>query len=391
VARVLVIRQGSFPLDARVRREVEALTGAGHEVDVISLRREGQSGRERIGPVRVYRPPLRHRREGVLLYVVEHLAFMVMASVLAAYLHLRRRYDVVQAHSIPDTVVFASLVPKLLGARVMLDLHECMPEFFQTKFGTSLGHPGVRLMAALEQLAIRYADRVITCTEQMKERFLERGAPADKIDVILNSADERIFDPSAHPPSGREPGRFTLICHGSVEERYGHDTAIRAVATLTERIPELRLEVYGDGSFLDDAKELAAELGLGERVWFAGEYVPMDDLLEALARADAGVVAMKRDAFRDLTHCNKMFDLIAMHRPAIISRTLSVESYFDEESFAWFRADDPDDLARAIVRLYEDPELGARLAEHAARVNEPYRWDRQREVYLRAVERLLRR
>jgi glycosyltransferase involved in cell wall biosynthesis len=391
LARVLVIRQGSFPLDARVRREVEALTSAGHEVDVISLRREGQRGREDVGPVRAYRPPLRHHREGAVVYVLEHMAFMVMAAVLAAFLHLRRRYDVVQAHTIPDTVVFASIVPKLLGARVMLDLHECMPEFFSTKFGTSLRHPGVRLMAWMEQLAIRYADRVITCTEEMKEKFVERGAPADKIDVILNAADERIFDPASHPPSPRENGRFTLVCHGSVEERYGHDTAIRAVASLSERIPELRLQVFGDGSYLDEAQELVAELGIGDRVWFAGEYVPMEQLLEALARADAGVVAMKRDAFRDLTHCNKMFDLIAMRRPAIISRTLSVERYFDEDSFAWFTADDPDDLARAIVRLYEDPELGDRLAEHAAEVNEPYRWDRQRELYLRAIGKLLRR
>jgi glycosyltransferase involved in cell wall biosynthesis len=374
-----------------VRREVEALSDSGHEVDVISLRREGQPGRERIGRVRAYRPPLRHHREGALLYIVEHIVFMVMATVLAAFLHLRRRYDVVQAHTIPDTVVFASLVPKLFGAQVMLDLHECMPEFFATKFGTSIRHPGVRLMSALEQLAIRYADHVITCTEQMKERFVERGAPPGKIDVILNAADERIFDPSAHPPAKREQGCFALICHGSVEERYGHDTLIKAVASLKERIPELRLRVYGDGSFLDEAHELVAELGVEDRVWFAGEYVPMPELLEALAGADAGVVAMKRDAFRDLTHCNKMFDLIAMRRPAIISRTLSVERYFDEDSFAWFRADDPDDLARAIVRIYEEPELGERLAEHAALVNEPYRWPHQREAYLRAVGPLLRR
>ena len=60
---------------------------------------------------------------------------------MAAFLHLRRRYDVVQAHTIPDTVVFASIVPKLFGARVMLDLHECMPEFFSTKFGTRCATP----------------------------------------------------------------------------------------------------------------------------------------------------------------------------------------------------------------------------------------------------------
>lgn len=390
MARVLLIRQGSFPLDARVRREVEALLDGGHEVDVISLRREGQGGREDWKGARAFRPPLRHRREGALVYVIEHLVFMVMATVLAGFLHLRRRYDVVQANTIPDSVIFASIVPKLMGARTMLDLHECVPEFFSTKYGLSMRHPLVRLSALVEQAAIRYADRVITCTQEMKDVFVERGAPADKIDVILNSADEAVFDVDRYPPQPREPGRFTLICHGSVEERYGHDTLIEAVALLGDEIPELRLEVYGDGSFLDEVRELARQRDVEDRVWFAGEYVPIEQLLEGIARADAGVVAMKKDAFRDLTHCNKMYDLIAMRRPAVISRTSSVQRYFDEDSFEYFDADDPADLARAIRELYADPSRAQKLVEHASEVNEPYRWPHQLQVYRSSVESLLR-
>ena len=390
MARVLLIRQGSFPLDARVRREVESLLDAGHEVDVISLRREGQPGRETWRGANAYRPPLRHRREGSLTYVLEHLAFMTMATLLAGFLHMRRRYDVVQANTIPDSVVFAALIPKLFGAKVVLDLHECVPEFVQTKYGVSPRHPLVRLAAFVEQAAIRFADRAITCTREMKELFVGRGAPAEKIDVVLNSADESIFDVERYPPQPREQGRFTLICHGSVEERYGHDTLIEALALLGDEIPELRLEVYGEGSFQEEVEELAELRGVSDRIWFAREYVPMEQLLEALSRADVGVVAMKKDAFRDVTHCNKMYDLIAMRRPAAISRTRSVQNYFDESCFAYFDADDPAGLARAIRKLYDSAELGERLVARAWEVNEPYRWPRQREIYLRAVESLLR-
>jgi glycosyltransferase involved in cell wall biosynthesis len=390
VARVLLIRQGSFPLDARVRREVECLLDAGHEVDVISLRREGQPGRERWRGANAYRPPLRHRREGAALYVLEHLVFMLMATVLAAFLHLRRRYDVVQANTIPDSIVFASLVPKLLGAKVVLDLHECVPEFVATKYGLRAGHPLVRLSALVERAAIRYADRVVTCTQEMKDVFVARDAPAEKIDVVLNAADESIFDVEAYPPQPRQPGRFTLVCHGSVEERYGHDTLIEAVALLGDEIPELRLDVYGEGSFLAEVEELVRQRGLEDRVWFARDYVPIEQLLSGLAGCDAGVVAMKKDAFRDLTHCNKMYDLIAMQRPAVISRTRSVQSYFDEGCFEYFDAADPEDLARAIRELHSDPQLGDRLVAHASEVNEPYRWPHQREIYLRSVESLLR-
>ena len=389
MARLLLVRQGYFPLDARVRREVECLLDAGHEVDVISLRREGERGRETWKGVNVYRPPLRHRRASALAYVLEHLVFMAITTVLAAFLHLRRGYEVIQTNTIPDSIAFAAIVPKLLGARVMLDLHECVPEFVATRYDLRPDHPAVRLSAFVEQSAIRFADRVLTCTREMKGTFVGRGAPAGKIDVVLNAADESTFDVRAYPPRAREAERFTLICHGSVEERYGHDTVIEAVDALRDEIPELRLEVYGDGSFLEEIESMVCGRRLGDHVWFAGEYVPIEQLLAAIARADAGVVAMKKDEFRDLTHCNKMYDLIAMRRPVVISRTRSVQNYFGEGCFEYFDAGDVADLARAIRELHASPELGERLVARASEVNEPYRWPHQREIYRWSVESLL--
>jgi glycosyltransferase involved in cell wall biosynthesis len=277
--------------------------------------------------------------------------------------------------------VFAAIVPKLTGARVILDLHECMPEFFATKFGTDLDHPAVRAVAAGEQAAIRFADVAITCTEQMREAFVGRGADPDKIGVVHNGAEEDVFDPDSHPPRARENGSFTLICHGSVEERYGIDTVIRAIALLADEIPELQLEVYGKGAELPRLRELEAELDVRDRVYFSGGWVPLEELVDAIAGADAGVVAMRRDAFRDLVHCNKMYDLVAMRRPVITSRTRSVEAYFSDDAFLYFTAEDHEDLARAIRRLHADPALGEKLVQRAGEEVEPYRWPRQREVY----------
>lgn len=177
MARICVIRQGFFPLDTRVRREVDALLMAGHEVDVICLSQPGEPRRDRYRGATVRRLPMRQRRGGPLRYMVEYGAFLVAAALVAGALHLRRRFDLVQVHSIPDVLVFAALIPRLLGARVVLDLHECMPEFFATKYKLDADHPGSRLLAWLEQVSIRFADMVITCTEQMREAFVARGAP----------------------------------------------------------------------------------------------------------------------------------------------------------------------------------------------------------------------
>ncbi len=133
---------------------------------------------------------------------------------------------------------------------------------------------------------------------------------------------------------------------------------------------------------------MVEEFGLTDRVSFNG-FVPVDQLVAAIADADAGVVAMKRDAFRDLTQCNKMFDLITMRRPVICSRTTSVMASFPDDCLQYFDADDDADLARAIEEVFAQPHLGHQLVERAEEQNQAYRWLRQRERYLALVEQAL--
>ncbi len=388
MANILVIRQSAFPIDPRVRREVRALLDEGHEVDVLCTRRPGERWVERDGNLRVLRIPLFHRRGGAPGYLLEYLVFLLVAGLAACLLHLRRHYRLVQVHTLPDSLVFAALAPRSLGARVLLDLHECMPEFFASKYRTGPDHVAVRALATLEQRAIRFADRAITCTDQMRNAFVNRGARPDKIEVVLNSSEEEIFDPHRCP--GKEKSStFTVLCHGAIEDRYGLDTAIRAVALLAPEIPELRLEIRGEGSEVNALRNLAADLGVLDKVYFAVGYVPVEDLVAAIARADVGLVAVKRDPFRDLTQCNKMYDFIAMRRPVIVSRTSSVQSYFDEPCFCWFDSGDEQDLARAIRAVHADAAFRHRLVEAASRRAEPYRWLAQRERYLGVVRQLL--
>ena len=383
--RACAVRQ--FPFDTHLGREVDVLLGEGHEVDVVCMCRSGERPVERRGRLTIWRMPVRHKRSGLVRYLWEHAAFLVTAGVTVGALAVWRRFDLVQVNSPPDSVVLTALVPRLLGTPVLLDLVEATPEFFATRFGTTLRHPMVRLLAGVEQAAIRFAQHAITGTRQMRQRFVERGADPERIDVVLNSSDERFFDPSRHAPSEPANGAFTLICHGSIERRYGLDTIIRAVALLADEMPGLRFAVYGEGSDQEELEALAARLGVADRVRFNG-FVPVDDLVSAIASADAGVVAVKRDPFRDLTHTNKMFDFVAMRRPAIVSWTRSVADYFDDAAVEFFASDDHRDLARAIVAVASDSARRRAMVERATELYGDYRWPRQRTIYLRTIERL---
>jgi len=390
MARVCIISHSHYPYDSRVSRQARALVLAGHEVDVICLKFEDQRFFDHADGVSVYHLPIGRLRGGKLRYLFEFAAFQLVATALAAALHLRHRYRVVETTSVPDWLVFAAIVPKLFGARVLLDLHECMPEYGATKYGVPLDHPMVRVLSFLERLSIRFADFVTTCTEQMRERFVERGAPAAKIAVVLNSFDDERFEPERHVRAAPGSDAFTLICHGTIEPNYGLDLVVRAVGLLRKRVPGLRLEIWGDGTHRPAVEALTRELDLVDRVHFSG-WVTMEALMPHIAAADAGVVAVRRDAFRDVTLCTKMFDLVAFHKPVIISRTRSVDAYFGSECFQMFESGDERELAEAIYAVYADRDLRERLVRNATARNEPYRWVHQAKRYLEIVQRLASR
>jgi len=349
------------------------------------MRGPGEPKATRDGNLTIRRLPLSHRRDGIGRYLFEYIAFLLIAGLMLTALHVRRRYDVVQVNTPPDSLVFAAIFPRMTGTPVVLHLAEAMPEFFASKFKTSLAHPGVRVFAFLERLSVAFASQAITCTAQMRDAFARRGSNPERIEVVLNAADERVFDATRYPTEAREDDDFVLICHGTMEERYGLDTAIEAVALLRDEIPGLRLRLFGGGTYRPTLERLAGDLQVADRVEFSQGWVPLDDLVRAIAQADAGVVAMKRDPFRDVTHCNKMFDFVSMRKPALVSRTTAVSAYFGDDCFEMFEAGDAEDLARAIRRIHADPARRSDLVRAASSRNEPYRWPRQREHYLGIV------
>ena len=392
MSRVCILRHAYYPADPRARKEAEALAACGHRVDVLCLRQEGQQRRERVNGVDVWRVPVRHLRRGKLRYVYEYVASFVCFGALVTWLHLRRRYDVVQANSMPDFLVFATVVPRLLGARVMLDLQECMPEIYMAKYRLRRDSGLVRLLVRMEQMGIAYADHVITCNEQMRQIFVSRGAPPDKISIVSNSADDQIFRPAASAPQevGGAQDEFVLVSHGSIEARYGLDTAVRAMAVLREQLPGVRLDIYGDGESREELTALANSLQLDGTVNFKGR-VPLEQLLQALREADAGLVTAGQTPELRWVHTFKMFEFIALGRPLVITRYEAVESYFDESCCMFFEPNDERDLARAVLELYNDPEKGCEMAENAGRVYETLKWEVEAPRYCRLVERVAER
>lgn len=393
-AHVCLIRHREYG-ELLTRREAEALAKAGFHVHVICL--ADPTGRDRDGlrsGIRLHTVPLHRARGSNARYLADYLSFFVAASFLVTWLHLRHRFRVIQVSSMPDFLVFATIVPKLLGARVVAFLKEPTPELGEMRLG-----PGwwPKLLARIEQLAIRYADLTYTVTEQLKATYVRRGADPSRIRVVLNSSASDAFPlsngngshPARHTDRGGEEHaqQFTLLCHGVIEERYGHETILRAVALAREEIPNLRFRITGDGTHAHRVRSLIDELGLRDHVDFLG-WVSLEELADELRRADVGIVAQLSSPYSNLVHTTKMYDYILFGKPVIATRLDSVSAYFGPESIYYVESDDHLGLAQAIVELFRDPKRREELVANARRLYDRYRWDEQVSTYVRGFEEL---
>lgn len=381
--RIAIIRLLHYPQDKLVQREATALHQAGFDVDVYCIR-DTQPAEEIIDSIHVHRVALQRKWGGAINNLIEYALFFFYVAFRLPWDHLHRPFAAIQVNTMPDFLVFATLIPRLLGVKVTLQMYEPMPELWATKFRS---HWPIQLLKVIEQWGLRYVHAAFTVTQPIKDRFVSRGADAAKITVVLNVPDPNLFDPRPDPPPS-ENLFFTFLCHGAIEERYGHDTMLQAIAQVRSVVPNARLHITGEGGYEQEFVRQIQEMGLNDHVKFLG-FVPFAQLVQELTQADVGIVAQKSSPYSNLVHTGKMYDFLAFGKPVIASRLDAVCAYFDETSICFFEPGNADDLARAMIEIYQNSENRQRMAHNAAELYEQYQWKHQREAYLAVYHALI--
>src|SRR5439155_16151972 len=128
------------------------------------------------------------KRGSLPRYIFEYAAFFLWAFVRVPLQMRRRQYAVIDVNTLPDFLIFAPVLARLMGARLVLDMHEITPEFYMSKYGIAEHHWMVRLMKWIEKRSIDFADHVITINEPIQELLIGRGLPSSKSTVVMNSA-----------------------------------------------------------------------------------------------------------------------------------------------------------------------------------------------------------
>lgn len=386
--RVCMITHSFYENDNRVRRYAETLAKRGDRVEVYALSDGATAKEEVIAGVQVFRiQKRRHEEKGKWGYFWPLLRFLIVSSVQLTRRHGAVRYDLIHVHNIPDFLVFAAWYPKWTGVRVILDIHDIVPELFANKFRAGPRGLLVWTLKLMERMSTAFADHVIIANHLWHERLVERAVAAKKCSVVLNHVDDEIFYPRRRT---RADGKVVIIFPGTFQWHQGLDIAVRALVRVRERVPEAELHLYGGGGGVrakSDLLRLAEELGIEGSVKFPGS-VRLHEIPEVVANADVGIVPKRADSFGNEAYSTKIMEFMSQGIPVVASRTKIDEYYFDDQVVRFFPSGDSEAMAAAILDVLENGELRERLVKAGMEYVERNSWKLKKGEYLQLVNEL---
>jgi glycosyltransferase involved in cell wall biosynthesis len=382
-----------YPADPRARRVAETLLKEGMRVDILCLA-DGESAKhETSDGLNIRRLSIEHRRGGLLSYAYQYSAFILSTAVILGLRSLRRRYDLAYIHNMPDILILSALLPKLMGARVILDQHDPMPELMTTIFKLDKRSIGVRVMEWLERWSIARANSVITVNVACKRIFSSRSCPPEKIGVVMNAPDDEIFRFQAGclrlSRYNVATRRFVIMYHGSMVPRNGLDLAIDALDRVRQSVPGVELRIYGRSTpFLERVMDGVRARGLENCVHYLGAR-SLEELVPEIEDCDLGVIPNHRSAFSEINTPTRIFEYLALGKPVIAPRSSGICDYFDDRSLVFFELGSPEDLAVRIKYVISHPTDVMDIVRRGQEVYRQHNWATERHRLTELVYWLL--
>ena len=229
--------------------------------------------------------------------------------------------------------------------------------------------------------ALGLVDRVIVHSESALERLTALGVAPARLARIPHA----VFDPAPDvEPS--EPEGHTLLFFGLLRRYKGLDVLIRALPSIVREVPEARLVVAGHPfDPVEPARELAAELGVAERVDWQLRFVPAAELAELLEGAAFAVLP-----YRDIESSGVLASTLGRGRPAVVSDVGSLGATVREfDAGRVVPREDPQALAAACVELLNDREALSRAATGARAARRALSWESVAAQHERVYEAVL--
>jgi glycosyltransferase involved in cell wall biosynthesis len=381
-----------YPRDVRVKPHAECLRDAGYEVTVISPGVKGYARRETLDGIQIYRFPFFQAKDSAISYLIEYATAAVCLTVLSLWVWIRHGMDVLLVYNPPDLAFVLGLIPKLLGKTVVFDVRDISPELYQAKFLKPKSFI-LRLLVWMENLSCRVADHVITVNESYRRLLQQRnGIPDDRINIIRQGPDLNLMSPTQPDEDLRGRAGTILAYLGNMSRQDGVEHLLYALHELDTSYghTDWFCVLIGGVDDPDILNGLAREMGLTDKLWFAG-YLPFDQWLPLLSTADICIEPAPANPLNSLSTMNKIMDYMALSKPCV-AYDLPEHRVTAEDSALYAEPNQPEELARQIAYLMQHPAERGRLGSMGRRrVEQTLALSHQKKRLLELFAHLARR
>jgi len=373
-----------YPADVRVRREAEALVEAGYRVEVFCLRAPKRPGKQRepnkdiVNNVHIHRLPLVRKRGKTFRYLFEYLGLIILGAWKLALLHFKSPFQVIHIHNMPDLLILAGSIPKLMGATLLLDVHDPMPEIYASTHWLRGNRWILKALKWQQKFSCWFANRIISVNETMRENLESKGIQPEKIFILHNYPDTRYLPIKNDITSWQQhKDGLVLLYAGTITEHYRLDLAIEALAIASKHIPWIKLRILGDGNDLDRVLQLANKLRVEKRVEHL-KPLGIDKVREVMEDSDVGISCHRGGLFGDLQFTCKILDYLTQGLPVVSSRTKTLMRYIPEEAVFYFEPENAEDMAKQIIKIWNRPDLVKGKMASAKKLFPRYTWQKEK-------------
>jgi len=371
--------------DPRVKKEAEALAESGFDVDFISLKSTDESSLQCVNGVNLYRLNCRHYKgKSNIKYLFSYINFFFRVFFRITSLYFKKKYKLIHINNMPDFLVFSALIPKIFGAKIILDIHDVMSDVFFNRGEIKRNFIIEKTLIFQEYISSKFADRVITVDDYCKNIIGTHGTRKDNILVVSNFPDENIFKPLKRNHIKNDI--FNLFFHGTISKIYGLDVVIKGIRKALKKIPGLKFTIIGEGNYEDEISELIKDLKLERVVEFRNKKIPQEKIPDEIKDADLGVVSY---SCLNTIFSNKFLEYTAMGIPTIIAYNEQVYNYFKGYNLEFYERNNPDSFADKLLYIYKNKKRYYELKEAVLEISRKFKWSKEKVKYVDLVNSLV--
>jgi len=291
---------------------------------------------------------------------------------------LKKKYSIIHFNNIPNFLVLSAIIPKILGSKVILDIHDLFPEMCMEKFGLPSNHYLIKFLFLEERISIYFADKIIVTNRLHIDRLRHNIISEKDFSIVLNGADEEIFPPFSNHNFNEK--KVIIIFPSTISKRLGIDLLIESIDILSKKRDDFILKIFGDGEFKDELKQLLNDKQMENIVYLSNSFVDFDVLNEEYEKSHIGVIPWCKGPSTNLQMPNKIHEYF-IKSLCVVAPDLEIIKVYFNNIVAMFKAGDPNSLANTLDLLIRDRNLMKSYSQQGFEFALKHSWQYYKNVY----------